>query len=159
VSFDDWLLALHVLSAFAVVAALTLFTILIVGMRKVDTVEETLLYAPVARVGTIAVGIGITGTLVFGIWLAIALDRYHVWDGWIIAAIILWALAAAVGGRSGSEYAKAGTRAKELRAAGQEGAPGELRALNASPAGLRLHTISTLLTLLILVDMIWKPGA
>jgi hypothetical protein len=38
-------------------------------------------------------------TLGFGIWLAISLDAYHPWDGWIIAAIVLWAVAGGTGAR------------------------------------------------------------
>ena len=158
-SLDDWILALHLLSAFAVVAAMTLFWTLIVRMRNVDTAEETLAYAPVARIGSIAIGIGMIGTIVFGVWLAISLDRYQLWDGWIIAAIVLWAVAGALGGRGGVEFGKAATRAGELRAEGRDGAPGELRALNTSRTGLMLHSASSILVLLILLDMIWKPGA
>src|SRR5581483_3011206 len=40
---------------------------------------------------TAAVPIGGLGTIVFGVWLAIVDDAYHVWDGWIVAAIVLWA--------------------------------------------------------------------
>ena len=47
---------------------------------------------PLARVGTALVMIGISGTIVFGVWLAISLDRYQLWDGWIIAALVLWAV-------------------------------------------------------------------
>ena len=41
-SFDDWMLALHVLSAFSLVAGIILFWVLIVAVRKVDTPEDTL---------------------------------------------------------------------------------------------------------------------
>ncbi|MBA3433006.1 MAG: hypothetical protein H0U08_02815, partial [Actinobacteria bacterium] len=44
--------------------------------------------------GNGAVGVGVTGTIVLGIWLAISRDEYQVWDGWVIAAIVLWVLAA-----------------------------------------------------------------
>jgi hypothetical protein len=35
------------------------------------------------------VGVGLTGTLVFGVWLAISLDGYEPWDGWVIVAFVL----------------------------------------------------------------------
>jgi hypothetical protein len=159
VSLDDWILAFHVLSAFAMVSAIVLFWILIVAMRDIDTVEETIAFGRVAKVGNPVVIAGVVGTILFGLWLAISLDHYAVWDGWILGALVLWAIGSGTGARAGTEYRRAFTRAEELRTAGQEGQPGELRALNRSRAGLRMHTISSIAILLILVDMIWKPGA
>jgi hypothetical protein len=50
-------------------------------------------------------------------------------------------------------------KAEELRASGQTGPSAELWAMNRTPTGVLMHTASTVLTLLILLDMIWKPGA
>jgi len=158
-SLDDWVLALHVLSAFAMAGSIVLFWIVIVAMRSVDTVRDTLAYAPLASLGSTVIGIGVLGTLVFGVWLAISRDEYQLWDGWIIAALVLWAIGTSLGARGGKEFTKALTRARELDETGSAGAPGELRALNRSPAGLLLHTVSSLATVAILVLMIWKPGA
>ena len=158
-SLDDWILALHVLSAFALVGALVLFWILIVVMRDIDTASETVAFGRVATLGNRVVIAGILGTLVFGIWLAISLDAYQLWDGWIIAGIVLWAAGAGTGARAGTEYAKAMTRAEELEASGEEAQPGELRALNRTSVGLKVHTVSSVLVVLALIDMIWKPGA
>jgi hypothetical protein len=110
-------------------------------------------------VGSAVIGVGSLGAFFFGVWLAIAKPEYQLWDGWVIAGLVLWAIATPLGARGGKEYSKALTRARELQAAGQESSPGELRALNRSTTGLRLHTVASLLALLILVDMIWKPGA
>ena len=66
-TLDDWLLALHVLSAFAIVGAMVLFWIVIVAMRNVDTPGETIAYAPVANVGSGAIAAGSLGTVVFGV--------------------------------------------------------------------------------------------
>jgi uncharacterized membrane protein len=159
VSLDDWILALHVLSAFAMVAAVVMFWILIVVMRDIDTASETVAYSRVAILGNRVVIAGVVGTLVFGVWLAISLDEHRLWDGWVIAALVLWAAAGFTGARAGAEYTKPLTRAEELLAAGTEGEPGELRALNRTSTGLLMHTLSSLLIVLILVDMIWKPGA
>jgi len=159
VSFNDWLLALHVLSAFAYVAGVVLFWILIVAVRKIDTPEETIRMGPIVNVGNAAVGIGAGGTIVLGIWLAFALDGYAIWDGWIIAALILWAIAGAVGQRTGAAYMQGMTKAKELEAAGQRGANAELLALNRTSNGVLMHTVASVVILLILLDMIFKPGA
>ena len=158
-SFNDWLLALHVLSAFAYVAGVVLFWILIVAVRRIDTPEETIRMGPIVNVGNAAVGIGAGGTILLGIWLAFALDGYAIWDGWIIAALILWAIAAAFGQRTGAAYMQGMTRAKELDAAGQRGANMELLALNRTSNGVLMHALTSVVVLLILLDMIFKPGA
>lgn len=158
-SFNDWLLALHVLAAFAYAAGVVLFWILIVAVRKIDTPEETIRMGPIVNVGNAAVGIGAGGTILLGIWLAFALDGYAIWDGWIIAALILWAIAGAVGQRTGVAYMQGMTKAKELEAAGQRGANAELLALNRTSNGVLMHAVTSVVVLLILLDMIFKPGA
>jgi uncharacterized membrane protein len=159
VSFVDWALAVHVLSAFAYVAGLVLFWVLIVAVRRVDTPEETLRMEPIVKVGNVAVGLGAVGTIVIGIYLAFAVDSYAIWDGWIIAALVLWAVAGALGQRTGVAYMQGMNKAKELDAAGKTGPDQELLALNRTQTGLILQTLGSLAVLLILVDMIFKPGA
>ena len=158
-SFVDWALAVHVLSAFAYVAGLVLFWVLVVAVRRVDTAEETLRMEPIVKVGTIAVGIGAVGTIVVGIYLAFAVDSYAIWDGWIIAALVLWAVSGALGQRTGAAYMEGMNKAKELDAAGKTGPDQELLALNRTQTGVILHALTSLAVLLILVDMIFKPGA
>jgi drug/metabolite transporter (DMT)-like permease len=159
VSFVDWALAVHVLSAFAYVAGLVLFWVLIVAVRRVDTPEETLRMEPIVKVGNVAVGLGAVGTIVIGIYLAFAVDSYAIWDGWIIAALVLWAVAGALGQRTGVAYMQGMNKAKELDAAGKTDPDQELLALNRTQTGLILQTLGSLAVLLILVDMIFKPGA
>ena len=113
-SFDDWILALHVLSAFAFVAGMVIFWVLIVAVRRTDTPEGTIRMEPIVKVGNAAVGIGAGGTIVLGIWLAFSYGGYDIWDGWIIAAIVLWAIAAAVGQRTGNAYMQGMNKAQEL---------------------------------------------
>jgi hypothetical protein len=50
-------------------------------------------------------------------------------------------------------------RARELAAAGRTGPDRELLALNRTSAGVVLQSLMSLVVLLILADMIWKPGA
>jgi Predicted integral membrane protein (DUF2269) len=159
VSFDDWMLALHVLSAFAVVAGLILFWVIIVAARRTDTPEGTLRMGPLTRVADAAIGIGMGGTILLGIWLAFSIGGYDIWDLWIVAAIVLWLMAAELGRRTGAAYGPGVRKAQELQAAGQTGPNPELLALNRTSNGLLLQTLSTLVLLLIIVDMIWKPGA
>ena len=109
--------------------------------------------------GNVIVVVGSLGVIIFGIWLAIALDGVQVWDGWVIAAIVLWAVATEVGRRAGPEFQPSLDRAKELVASGQTGPDSRLAELARTQRGALLHSLSTLATLLILIDMIWKPGA
>ena len=69
-SFDDWMLALHLLSAFAWVAGVLVFWLLILAVRRTDSAEETIRMEPIATVGNVAVGVGMVGTIVLGLWLA-----------------------------------------------------------------------------------------
>ncbi len=111
------------------------------------------------RIGNVAVMVGIVGTIVFGVWLAIAYDRYEVWNGWILAAIVLWAIGTETGRRIGMALTPAFARATELVGQGKTEPDPELSAQIHSRQAMLLHGISTLAILLILIDMIWKPGA
>jgi uncharacterized membrane protein len=159
VSFDAWILALHVLTAFAYVAGMIVFWVLVAAVRQTDTPEGTIRMEPVVRVGNAAVGIGAGGTIVLGIWLAFSIGGYDIWDVWIIPALVLWAIAAALGQRTGAAYAAGVKKAQELQAAGQTGPNAELLTLNRTPTGLLLQVLVSVVVLLIIVDMIWKPGA
>ena len=158
-SLDDWILALHVLSAFAFVAGNVLFWVLIFAIRRTDTPDGTIQMGPIVKVGNVAVGIGAGGTIVLGIWLAFSYGGYDIWDAWIIAALVLWVAAAATGSRTGSAYMRGMRKAEELQTSGQTGPNAELLALNRTQSGVLMHGLTSLLVLLILIDMIWKPGA
>ena len=84
----DWLLFLHVLAAFLLVATVVIFSAFALGAAADSRV---------LAVGNVLWGVGGLGTLVFGIWLAIYLDGYDLLDGWILAALVLWAGATELG--------------------------------------------------------------
>lgn len=134
-SLDDWILALHVLSAFALVAAMVVFWVLVFAARNGAQGPAAGTEA-VSRLANVVVTAGAVGTLVFGIWLALSVGDYDLWDGWILAGIVLWAIGTGTGARSGTEFAQGRT-----------------------DRGVRLHAISSVAVLLVLVVMIWKPGA
>lgn len=140
-SLDDWILALHLLSATALVAAMVVFWVVYLALRPAGGPDATL--AGLARLGSVVVGIGLLGTLVFGIWLAISLDAYEVWDGWVIAAFVLWAVGTETGRRAGAAVGPDPGAATE----------------EARRRALVLHGASSLAVLLLLADLIWKPGA
>src|SRR3954463_1993895 len=146
------MLALHVLSAFAYVGGIVVFWVLVVAVRNTDTPEGTIRMEPIAKVGNVAVGIGAGGTILLGIWLAFRLDSYAIWDGWIIAAIVLWAVSAGGGAGPGAGDLQGTKKAKELQAAGQTGPSAELLAINRTSRGLMLQSAATVVVLLILLD-------
>ena len=80
-------------------------------------------------------------------------DRYELWDPWVIAAIVLWAMATGIGQRSGKYYADV----QKLAEGGGDEAEvlGRLRASE----GAVMHYLATALFVLVLLDMIFKPGA
>lgn len=157
--FNDWLLALHVLSAFALAGAIVFFWVVVLALRRAELPGEIANVGRLLPIGTITVGIGSVGAVVFGIWLAIALDGVQVWDGWVIAAIVIWVVAVETGRRSGEVYREGIEKAAEHAAAGQTGPDAEAQALVRSSHALLLHTVATVAIVLILADMIWKPGS
>jgi hypothetical protein len=80
--------------------------------------------------------VGGLGTLIFGIWLALNLDQYDFFDGWILLALALWFVATGLG------------QSVQRRVSSED-----IRAVYA------LHWIRTVVVLALLVTMIWKPGA
>ena len=85
----DTLLFLHVLTAFAIVATVVIFSAFALGLATDSRV---------LAVGNALWAVGGLGTLVFGIWLALYVKGYEIWDGWILGAIVLWAVATELGG-------------------------------------------------------------
>jgi uncharacterized membrane protein len=159
VSFDDWVLVLHVLSAFSLVAGIIFFWVLIVAVRQTATPDATIRMGPLSRIAGAAVGVGAGGTILLGVWLAFSVGGYDIWDGWIIAALVLWVIATGLGQRAGAAYVEGVKKAQELQTAGQTGPNAELLALNRTSRGVVLQSLVSIAVLLILVDMIWKPGA
>jgi hypothetical protein len=130
----ETLLFLHVLAAFLMVAGVVIFSAFVLG-------------GPVNRATRIAgeavLGVGELGTLVFGVWLALDIDGYELWDGWIIAAIVLWLLATGAGSQ-----------------VSQSIQPRDDDSALALPAAVvTAHWVRTLLVLALLFVMIYKPGA
>jgi hypothetical protein len=127
VSRYEWLLFLHLIGAFAAVGSAVVFSVLLLGADRVAGSELTFLARRLWDVGGLL-------TLVFGIWLA--LDDYSIVDGWILAALVLWAIAGATGIRLGMTMEEGG---------GERVRP--------------LYAVMTIAVLALLVVMIYKPGA
>jgi hypothetical protein len=100
------------------------------------------------------------GTLIFGLWLAIDADAFHPWDGWVLIALALWLVAAGTGQRGGQTYAEAAKLAGRLDGEGRGDQPSEeLQVRLQDRRAMWLNIISSLAVVLILIDMIYKPGA
>lgn len=142
---DDWLLFLHVLSAALFVGIAVAFWAVLLATRP----AAPLLSARAASVLTAPLGIAIavasTAALVLGIWLAIRVDGYELWDTWIAASLVLWLVAGGLGERSG--------RAINAALEGGERAADDRR------RGVIFHAIASAALLAILYLMISKPGA
>jgi hypothetical protein len=155
VSFTDWMLALHLIAAFAVASALVLFSVLVYNGRRMTTLDQTRTLFRVAPTGNVLITAGLGLVLVFGLILALDSDVFNIWDGWIIAAIILFVAFGGVGQRSGAYY----TDVQKLAEAPGGGNEAEVLARLRAPTGAMLHFATVALFVLILLDMIYKPGA
>lgn len=133
----DTLLFLHVLAAFALVGAVVLFTGYALGTQP--SIGGFTLASRLEDVGGL-------GVLVLGVWLAIDVDGYGLLDGWILAAILLWAAAAATGNFYRQlVQPRIAAGGAELEAVAQRAAT--------------LNWVRAALTVALLADMVWKPGA
>ena len=158
-SFEDWIFAFHLLTAATLVSSLVMSWIVVVALRSADTPDVTLSLNRVALVGAVGIVVGLVGAIGFGIWLAILRDAFEVQDGWVIAAIILWGIAAVAVLLSFVELAKPVQKARALASSGQTAPSTELQALNRAWTGLALRGVASAAVVLIVIDMIWKPGA
>ena len=130
----DTLLFLHLLSAFIAFVTVVVWSAYALGL-------------PVTRgdfaLGDAAWNVSGTGLLVFGVWLALYVDGYELWDGWILGALVLFAATAAFGA-----WARRGALA--AIETGDSLTDGRANVW---------HWLRTLSLIAILVLMVWKPGA
>jgi uncharacterized membrane protein len=153
VSFYAWMLSLHLIAAFLIAAALTLYSVLVFAGRRAKTAEDRQTLFRIAPIGAPLITIGSLAALILGIVLAIDADDIKIWDGWVIAAIVLWAALGGVGQRTGAYY----TEVQKLAEGG--GPDEEVVARLQAPTGMLLHLATLGIFVLLLLDMIFKPGA
>jgi hypothetical protein len=130
----DWLLFLHLLSALMVFGTLAVFSAFAFGATNDGRI---------LRVGNVLWDTSGAGLLIFGVWLALYVDGYSLLDGWIIGALVLFAIVTELGRRARVGYEKS-NGSHEMAATGN--------------AAL-WHWLRTIGILAILVLMIYKPGA
>lgn len=154
---SQWLLMFHVTGAFLFIGGSVTAAILNTLALRAELPSETALHLRLIRWTLPLIGIGMFLTLVLGLWL-VHTDGYSYGSFWVSAAVILWVVASALGGLGGRHQQKARELAERLAAAGDT-TTDELRALLRDPRGNALSWAAGLAALLILIDMIWKPGA
>jgi uncharacterized membrane protein len=153
----QWLLVLHVLSAFLMLGGGVVAGLLHIAAMRRDRPSEVSTLLGLTRVGVIFAGLGSLGTIGFGVGLASHIGL-KLSAGWLSAAIALWVASAVLGGAGGRPLRHARYLAERL--AGEGDAPSaELQARVSAPVPLILNWASGVATVAILALMIWKPGA
>ena len=153
---STWLLLFHLLGAFCFVAgAVVAGTLQLAAIRR-ERPSEVALLLRLTRTGVALVGIGSLATLGFGIALAEHLG-YGLSPAWIQAAIALWVASMALGGAGGRTARHARYLAERLATEGDEPSE-ELKALVSHRPSLWASYGSSLLILVVIVLMVWRPG-
>jgi hypothetical protein len=151
VALYEWLLFLHVVAAFITIAAVVAFGVVVVGVRRAAAPADARAVLRLSPLATVLWNVGGGGVLILGVWLALNVDGYELWDGWILAAIVLWFVASAGGGPLARDHQAA-------LDATAEGDAADLSTIRSSRS-LILYGVASLATVALLVDMILKPGA
>jgi uncharacterized membrane protein len=152
-----WLLVFHMTGAFLVVGGAVFGGILNVFALKRERPSEVVVLYRLVRIAVVAIGIGMTVALIFGLWLVADLDFVKWSNAWVIIALVLWVVANALGGAGGRREKETRALAERLAAEGDTATP-ELRSRMRDPVTLALSWGSGLTVLAILALMIWKPG-
>jgi uncharacterized membrane protein len=155
----EWLLFVHVLGAFAFLGGAVLAGALSLAALRRERPSEIALLLGLTRVAVFAIYGGVLLTIVFGLWLVSASPfGYGYGDAWVVAALVLWVFANAAGGAGGRREEETRKLAERLAAEG-DAPSAELASRLRDPTTLALEYSSGLAVLLILVLMVWKPGA
>jgi hypothetical protein len=128
------LLFFHVLAAFFLAAGALIYSAFVLGspVNRVTRLVAEILW-----------GVGGLGVLAFGVWLAFNRPEYQIYDGWIIAALVLWVLTMGSGARASQGVKPTG-----------DDSPVAIDRRTAFAHWMRIVWFTALL-----VVMVWKPGA
>jgi uncharacterized membrane protein len=154
----DWLLFLHVTGAFLLVGGTFTAGLLTLAAIRRERPSEIAALLGLIRISLPFIYAGVALTLVFGLWLVHEAGQgYSYTDAWVIAALVLWVLANALGGAGGRRQEEARRLAVELAEHGDT-ATAEQRARLVDSVGIALSLASGLAVFAVLALMIWKPG-
>ena len=152
-----WLLVFHMTGALLLLGGAVFAGILNVAALRRERPSEVVALYRLVRIAVTAISVGLPLTLIFGIWLVVDLDFVKWSNTWVILALILWAVAGALGGIGGRREKE--TRLLAERLAAEADAPSvELHARMRDPLTLALSWGSGVVVVAILALMIWKPG-
>jgi uncharacterized membrane protein len=157
-SLYQWLLFFHVTGAFFLIGGIVVAGILnLAAIVKVRRPSQVAALYGLIRLAVPLIGAGLLLTLVIGLWLVHNVG-YGYGETWIVAAIVLWVVASALGNIDGKYQRQTGDLAQRLAAEGDGPSP-ELRARLLNPQALVISYASGLMAFAVLGLMIWKPGA
>jgi uncharacterized membrane protein len=157
VSTFDWLLMLHITGAFLLIGGSVAAGIFNTFAMRAERPSDAAFMLRMVRPTLPLIGIGSVAALVFGLWLVHEQTEVKLFSFWIIAALVLWLVMAALGSAGGKHQEKTRAVAERLAAAGDT-SDDELRALLHDRRGNAMSWLAGLAALLLLIDMIWKPG-
>lgn len=150
-------LFVHVLGAVGFFAGAVAAAVPLEAARRRADPREIALLLGLTRVGVALVGIGAILLVPTGLWL-VELGGWGYSSGWIVAALLLLVLSAALGALGGRAPKRARLLAARLAQEGGED-DGRLRRLLDDRLSLASNYASALIALLILALMVFKPGA
>jgi hypothetical protein len=133
----DFLLFVHVLSAFCLAATVVVFSGFALGAPATPRA---------AFIAERLWDVGGLGTLIFGVWLALYVDGYEIWDAWVLIALALW-------------FVAFGLQEQTYKAMNPDAGKGAAVLTPDAAALARFNALRALVFLLLLADMVWKPWA
>lgn len=147
----QWALLLHLAGVVAFFAGMAVAAVAYEAARRRDDAREIALLLRLTRPGVALVGAGTLALLAGAGWL-LAESRWSLGDGWVSASLALFVAAAVLGSIAGRRPRAARLRAEAGDAEGS-------RTLLDDRASRALNYASGALAVLVLVLMVWKPGA
>jgi uncharacterized membrane protein len=152
----EWALFLHLAGAILFFAGLAVAAVGELSARGRTLPSEVALLLRAARSGVLLVAAGLVLAVGAGFWL-LDLTAYGL-DGWVVAALVLLAVAFAAGGVGGQAPKRARRLAERLAGEGDRPSP-ELARLLRDPLAGALNALAAAAAVGILVLMVWKPGS
>lgn len=153
----QWLLALHVTSAFLLLGGSVVGGVFTLFAWRRERPSEIAYLMRLTQVAVVAISVGVLGTLVFGLWL-VHEAGYGYLDGWIVVALLVWIAGTALGGIGGRHEKETRLLAERLATEGDAPSP-ELHARLRDTRTNVLSWGSGVAMVVVLILMIWKPGA
>ena len=154
---ETWALFFHLLGAFLFVAGVVVAGIGFEAARRRRLPAEIALLLGLTRIGVLLVALGALLVVPFGLWL-VQLGDWGYGAGWVDAALALFVVVSVLGGIGGRRPKRARKLAARLAQEGNRESA-ELRELLDDRQGLALNYLAGLLVLVIVVLMVFKPGA